>query len=163
MQVLLGDRTLTLPRVPAGEGAKYTDGADLFWSKGSDAILEAADVAHHGCRSKPSGAIWEEAKLRGVDFRAIGNEPGWYLEMQYGGQLLLVTDYGDRRLTAATPAPAVIASGASAYRSRTSTHDLVVTIQDAPCADDMSGESFPTRVLVQLNDEELRGCGRRLR
>jgi putative lipoprotein len=107
--------------------------------------------------------VWEEARLRGVDFRAAGNEPGWYLEMEYGGQLLLVTDYGERRLTAATPPPAIIGSGASAYHARSSAHDLVVTIQDAPCADDMSGEPFPARVLVQLDDRELRGCGRRLR
>ena len=154
--------TLTLPRIPAGDGVKYTDGSDLFWTKGNEALLEADDHAHHGCRSKPSGAVWEEARLRGVDFRAAGNEPGWYLEMEYGGQLLLVTDYGGRRLTAATPAPSIIAAGASAYRSRISAHELVVTIQDAPCADDMSGEAFPARVLVQLDDQELRGCGRRL-
>jgi len=30
-------------------------------------------------------AICVDAKLRGVDFRAVGNEPGWNLEISAGG------------------------------------------------------------------------------
>lgn len=163
VQVLLGDRTVTLPQVPAGDGVKFTDGANLFWTKGQVSLLEVDDKAHHGCRSRPAGAVWEEARLRGVDFRAVGNEPGWYLELRHGGQMLLVTDYGERRLTAPTPAPQVVATGgASMYRTQVDDHDLVVTIQEAPCTDDMNGEAYPSRVQVLLGAQELRGCGRAL-
>ena len=40
------------------------------------------------------GGVWHEAKLRGVLFRAIGQEPGWLLEITDGSEILLVTGYG---------------------------------------------------------------------
>ncbi len=39
-------------------------------------------------------SVWHRAKLRGVAFRAIGQEPGWLLEITNGTEILLVTDYG---------------------------------------------------------------------
>jgi len=40
------------------------------------------------------GGVWQQAKLRGVSFRAIGQEPGWLLEITDSSEILLVTDYG---------------------------------------------------------------------
>jgi len=34
--------------------------------------------------------IWVDAKLRGVYFRAVGNEPGWNLEISAGGAMVQV-------------------------------------------------------------------------
>ena len=41
--------------------------------------------------------VWHAAKLRGVAFRAIGQEPGWLLEITNGEEILLVTDYGKNK------------------------------------------------------------------
>jgi len=41
--------------------------------------------------------VWHKAKLRGVSFRAIGQEPGWLLEITTGTEILLVIDYGETR------------------------------------------------------------------
>ena len=41
--------------------------------------------------------VWHAAKLRGVAFRAIGQEPGWLLEITNGEEILLVTDYGSNQ------------------------------------------------------------------
>src|SRR5688500_19395613 len=46
---------------------------------------------------------WREAAERGIDFRAIGQEPGWYLEVDDGRSMRLVYDYGERNVI--TPAP----------------------------------------------------------
>ena len=43
------------------------------------------------------GGVWHQAKLRGVSFRAIGQEPGWLLEITDGSEILLVTDYGQTK------------------------------------------------------------------
>ena len=37
-------------------------------------------------------AIWAQAKLDGVDFRATGNEPGWKLEITEGRQIRCIHD-----------------------------------------------------------------------
>jgi hypothetical protein len=38
--------------------------------------------------------VWHAAKLRGVAFRAIGQEPGWLLEMTTGEKILGAGNWG---------------------------------------------------------------------
>ena len=68
-----------------------------------------AGLALHGCDPYPTtpavadeastNNVWQKAKLRGVSFRAIGQEPGWLLEITNGKEILLVTDYGQNRVS----------------------------------------------------------------
>jgi putative lipoprotein len=163
-QVFLPDRTLALPQVPSGSGSKYTDGSDTFWSHGKEALLEAGDRAWQGCRNNPARTPWEEARLRGVDFRALGNEPGWQLEIENGRRMVLVTDGGANQLSTAAPPPAVDAARRQwTYRAGADGREVEVVVQQAPCADAMSGEPFPYRVTVTLDGDSLTGCGRVLR
>lgn len=50
-------------------------------------MLEVGKKRHVHCKNNRAEAIWEDAKLRGVDFRAVGNEPGWHLELTAGERL----------------------------------------------------------------------------
>lgn len=109
---------------------------------------------HHGYR-----AIWERAKLDGADFRAVGNEPGWNLEIRAGNQLLLVTDYGKSRVELPLPEPTL---DPDARRTRWDAGELVLDVIGRPCRDTMSGEQFETQVLVTWEGQTLRGCGRAL-
>ena len=103
--------------------------------------------------------VWHAAKLRGVAFRAIGQEPGWLLEITNGEEILLVTDYGERRTSMPYVEPVV-------YQDERRTqyvideYDTVVEIRGETCNDSMSGEQFEVTVIVQEADRELRGCGR---
>lgn len=53
VQILLPARTLTLPRVISGSGARYTDGVTTFWSKGDTALFEMNGVSYKGCKADP--------------------------------------------------------------------------------------------------------------
>jgi uncharacterized membrane protein len=99
---------------------------------------------------------------RWQDFRAIGQEPGWLMEIE-GGQITLAMDYGERRVTAPAPEPETPRAGLVIYRVRTPEHAITITIEDRPCQDIMSGEAFPSAVTVVLDGREYRGCGRALR
>ena len=103
---------------------------------------------------------WAAARARGVDYRALGQEPGWYLEIDHGAALRLVYDYGERELNAAAPMPAT--SGTRTIYEIATPERLVVTIERRPCSDIMSGLPFPDTVTVTLAGRELRGCGQRL-
>lgn len=92
--LFLPGKTVRVPQVPSASGARYSDGRVVFWSKGEQALLEVGEVSHRGCRNDRARAVWEDAKLRGADFRAVGNEPGWFLEILYERRIVLVTDYG---------------------------------------------------------------------
>ena len=161
--LFLPGKTVSLPQVPAGSGAKYSDGKMVFWSKGGEALLEAIGDVRRNCRNNRSLAIWEHAKLNGVDFRAIGNEPGWHLEISRGRKLIFVSDYGQSRYEFATPEPESDAkTRTGTYRVRNSEHTIEVVIFGQPCRDTMRGDAFESTVTVTLDGRSYNGCGKAL-
>jgi len=159
---LLG-RTVPLPKVPSGSGAKYSNGQITLWSKGEEALMLFGERERYTCRNNRVRSVWEHAKFNGVSFRAVGNEPGWHLEIYMQERMVLVTDYGESSLEFAVPEPD------TDQRARTTTysiqdgeHDLTILIEGRPCQDTMSGEEFEAAVTVTLNGRTLSGCGRSL-
>jgi hypothetical protein len=97
---------------------------------------------------------------RDSDFRAVGQEPGWLLEIRHPREMRLITDYGAD--TTVAPLPAAVtdsATGARSYHASTGAHDLRVEIQPTACNDVMSGESYETTVTVTLDGRAHHGCG----
>ncbi len=105
--------------------------------------------------------VWHRAKLRGVAFRAIGQEPGWLLEITNGTEILLVTDYGQNRNSYPYVEPVV-------YQEERRTQyvlesdGVTVEIRGQRCSDIMSGEEFEVSVSIIMTDRRLEGCGRAL-
>lgn len=155
--------TVRLPRLPSASGSKYSDGSATLWTKGQQAFLEEGGKTHRGCRNDPRRAVWEHAKLNGADFRAVGNEPGWTLEILQQSKILLVTDYGTQRYEFELPEPTVDREAwITRYETRQRSHKLVILLRAQSCRDTMSDEIFETTAVVNLDGRELRGCGRAL-
>ena len=149
-------RARTLPRVVSGSGVRYSNGSDTFWNEGREATLELSGHTQT-CRERQEP--WQEAADRGVDFRAVGQEPGWFLEIDKDKQIRFVYDYAEHQVTAPVPAPTV--KGASTvYDAMVESHRLIVQIENASCTDAMSGEVFPQSVSVTLDSRTLLGCGK---
>ena len=102
---------------------------------------------------------WEEAKSRGIEFRAVGNEPGWFLEIDQEKWMRLLYAYGERTATTPVPMPTVDA-GVTRFQATGGGHALDVRISDGPCSDGMSDEQYPLSVSVTIDGTALRGCGR---
>jgi putative lipoprotein len=147
---------MTLPQVVSASGARYSDGASTFWNNGREATFEL-NGRKQTCRERREP--WQEAADRGVDFRAVGQEPGWFLEIDNDKQIRLVYDYAEHELI--TPVPVRTTKGKSTFYDTTvrSKH-LLIRIDEAPCTDVMSGEGFPRSVSVTIDARTLRGCGR---
>tara|TARA_R110002111_G_scaffold152520_1_gene219250 strand:- start:867 stop:1556 length:690 start_codon:yes stop_codon:yes gene_type:complete len=161
MAVWLPDRYTVLSQVRSASGTLYEEGDIAFWSKGDDAILTVVDQSYMNCQLQPRRVPWEDARRRGVDFRGVGNEPGWHVEIQAGRQILFVSGYGSERVLVIDPAvdkndTSRVFTGASGSR------ELQVEIVEQPCVDTMSGEQFPYRVAVTFNNTHYEGCGRDL-
>jgi uncharacterized membrane protein len=105
--------------------------------------------------------VWHAAKLRGVSFRAIGQEPAWLLEITDGEQILLVTGYGQKSTAYPYVEPKV---NQQQRRTVFSVKDqkLEVIIEGKGCSDIMSGERFDVSVFITLHGKQFRGCGRAL-
>jgi len=152
-----GTRRLTA--VPAERGARYADGAFELRIENELAQLGESGGPLQSCRNDPRRAVWERAKLDGADFRAVGNEPGWCLEILAGTRMVLLADYGATRLELPLPEPSV---DHAARRTRWDAGEIVLEVIGRPCRDSMSGESFETEVSVHWRGRTLRGCGRAL-
>jgi len=161
--LFLPDQTIDLPQVPAVSGMQYSDGNTTFWSDGDQARFETPGAASYNCRNNRALAIWEHAKLNGVDFRAVGNEPGWHLEITRGQKILFVSDYGQSRYEFDAPEPETIAARRTTiYHTGNVDHTLEVSITGQPCQDTMRGAHFESRVTVILDKQTYHGCGKAL-
>lgn len=105
--------------------------------------------------------VWHAAKLRGVSFRALGQEPPWTLEITDGEKILLTMGYEQK----STFYPYVIPTVNQQMRRTIflmKDQDLEIVIEGKVCADIMSGEKFDVTVYITLHGKELKGCGRAL-
>ena len=82
-------------------------------------ISESGDTTGEtSCQNDSQQAVWEHAKLNGADFRAVGNEPPWYLEIMQMSTIVLYYGYGRERSEVPLPVPQVDT------RARTTVWDL---------------------------------------
>lgn len=102
---------------------------------------------------------WVDACIRGVTYRAIGQEPGWELEIGPQRTMMLETDYGEQRHDAVLNSPDRDGRRL-AYTASADGVSVTITIEEEPCQDIMSGEAFPTSVSVTVDGRQLDGCGR---
>ena len=150
-----------LDRVVSASGEKYEKDGTVFWSHGYEAMLDTPSTSYRLCSNNRYKAVWEDAKLRGNDFRAIGNEPGWYLEIGEGGKKsFLVTDYGAEKYELHLPRPY------TSELSRTTRYKiqgfLDITIEGKSCTDTMTGHRYSSKVTVHIDGKQYRGCGKAL-
>jgi uncharacterized membrane protein len=103
---------------------------------------------------------WDGARAAGVDFRAIGQEPGWMIDIYTQDRIVALMDYGQMLMEFPRSEPSTPAEGAMLYETQGGGHTLSVTIRRAPCEDAMSGEAYPSTVEVVIDGRTLNGCGR---
>ena len=162
--LFLPDRTLALKLQQSSAGPIYSNAGVTLASTGEKrARLTVNGRLKRDCLLDRRQSVWESAKLNGVDFRAVGNEPGWYLEIRNSRCIKLVSNYGADTYRFAAPQPVVDQqTGTAFYRMQSNGHELTVTLRARPCRDSMSGESFETVVELRLDGKVLQGCGRAL-
>jgi putative lipoprotein len=164
LALVLPERSLLLPQVEAASGARYSDGQVSFWGKGIESGILTAEGKDIECELDRQRTPWVDARARGATFRAVGQEPGWNLEI-HPDRIVMVYQYGNRRVV--VPNVGLIENADSPdperrWQATTEAHELQVTVEDRGCTDVMSGETFPARVKVKLDGRDYAGCGQDL-
>ncbi len=155
--VFLPQKTVALDPAPAGRFAG--DGVELAWN-GDRATLVTADGEVRECRNDPERAAWEAAKLRGVDFRAVGGPPPWTVEI--GARIELVTEDGTLYAFPLPPPETDRKRRTTRYQATGGGHTLVLELRGEPCEDPATGDRFEVRVTAILDGRKRVGCGRAL-
>jgi heat shock protein HslJ/membrane-bound inhibitor of C-type lysozyme len=142
------DRVALAPVVSAS-GARYealADSTTWLWNKGAATMLSLRGVVWPDCRS-----------VAAPPFRALGQEPGWLLNID-GASARLTLGMGSEVVTAALTEPRVTRSTRS-YSAEGSAGPMTVVVTDRPCADSMSGMPHPATVQVAVRGQVFKGCG----
>lgn len=120
----------------------------------------APPEAPAGAQSVPASP-WDAAAARGVGFRAVGNEPGWFMEIDRGANptLRATLDYGERIIEVANAQ--VLHGDPPGYEGTTADGTrVVVQVRRETCSDGMSDRSYEASVTLQAGETTYRGCGR---
>lgn len=162
VRLFLPDTTALLHPARSASGARYTNQDLVYWSTGSKAMLETSSRSFKECSSLPQEKAWEAARLRGVYFRALGQEPGWTLEIKKKGELTYLGRYGQDTLSIPAPEPQK-QNGKTLYEvTSDTTPTLKVEITEERCTGAMSGFQHPYEVAITVGEESYQGCGRYL-
>lgn len=154
---------LELPGISAASGARYADEAgNQFWSRGQDeATLTLTGQERRECVRSDRPSPWDVAADNGVSFRAVGQEPGWLVELQRSdtddgaASLTAHLDYGQRLLEVSD-----LESEADSWRGTAADGTSVeLTVQERDCADAMSGERFRASATLVVGGQQYEGCG----
>lgn len=147
-----------LSQVRSASGVRYQDGDTLFWMKEEQAMLSYEGTFYRQCLRQPEKEARDPSEFRPVDFRAVGNEPPWLLEVVSGHNLNLITDYGQKRLQLEEPVLTQQGDKRS-YRVQDEANRVAVTISHKACQDSMADKVWPETVSVWWNGRHLTGCG----
>ncbi len=163
VDVRYGTETATLPLVTSASGERYSADGVTFWNRGDEGLLETSRISYAECESRHAPDPWVESGLLGYDFRAIGQEPGWLLEIDNEKGMRVLTDYGETEIhIGETPDRIAESSTSWSYTVRGGPAELRVVIADTTCQDLMSGEEFPSSVTLTVDGRDLAGCGQSL-
>lgn len=157
--VFLPNETLQLPAMKHSGVETYRNDHFELQIKAQLAQLVEAGKPGQSCINNRKAAVWEHAKLNGVDFRAVGNEPGWVLEIQQGSKIVLWADYNTVTIKQTLPKPVTDQANQT---TRWDTGSLKLVVTYAKCRDSMSGDEFESVVTVYWDNRVLQGCGRAL-
>jgi putative lipoprotein len=151
-------RSTSLPLAMSGSGARYADEkGNEFWTKGASGTL-TLDGQKHECTQTQAASPWDAAKARDVAFRAVGNEPGWLVEVGKGATppLHAELDFGSRRLDIAQVQRNAKGNG---WNGKTANGSLVeLTVERTSCQDD-SGATFDATAQLRAGGKTYTGCG----
>ncbi|WP_135212435.1 hypothetical protein [Vitreimonas flagellata] len=122
-----------------------------------EAEVAAANSVQEALAQMPPA---DSARAAGVDFRGVGQEPGWIVDIYQRDRIRVLLDYGETLLDFPLPTPTYPAESATQYATQAEGRALTITIRRAPCEDVMSGEPYPSTVELVIDDRTLNGCGK---
>lgn len=158
----ISGRKLHLPTAasPPAEG-HIDDEGNTFVLRGGAATLTLRGEDARECTVTGQPSPWYDAAARGVAFRAVGSEPGWFVELGPGDSptLRATLDYGER--TIEVPDMQLRPDGGQPGFLGTAADGstVVLSVRREACADGMSGEKFAARARLLVGANRYEGCG----
>ncbi|MFW6001518.1 MAG: hypothetical protein ACOCQE_04015 [Halanaerobium sp.] len=106
---------------------------------------------------------WAEAREDGIVFRAVGNEPGWLIEVNKNDSIKFVNYYGDMEIKVPVDDVWLGPDGEDRiYYIENEVIPFQLIIMKKKYKDSMSGEVFPYQARVIFPEKSYTGGGKML-
>jgi len=158
--LFLPSKTVQVNKVESSSDVVYSSKKISYMHKGSKSTL-TVDKKVYNCSNDAIAATFEKAKLSGVAFRAIGNEPGWILEMTLDKEVVLLTSLGTVR-TNFTVVEKFSDGYSMEYKMKSTHNTLFVRIEKRACKDTMVDRTYESMVYINFDGVNMQGCGKAL-
>jgi putative lipoprotein len=152
-----GERSIVLPLVDSNP-VRYANETTTLTGL-QEYVRIDGPLGHLVCRSAPAEVPWAEARLRGIDFRAVGDDPDWTLDIDEGVRIEFVANHGATRLVG-VPGPTQTSARRMTVTAASGGHALQVAIERRPCTN--SAGTTTQSTTVTLDGRTYAGCGRAL-
>ena len=151
--------SIFMKAVASETGARYEVPGRSLTIDGDSAVLNDTRRGERACREQREKSIIEDARYRGVTYRAMGNEPGWVFEVGKD-MIVFVSDYG-KKTDIFKPAKAKVdrKTGVHRYDTANKSQQLKALLNDYLCDDSMSGDKFPSTAEITVDETAYKGCG----
>jgi hypothetical protein len=159
VEVTTANRKVMLTETAQPSPARFSDGSATMSDLGELVRFEEPGAVYW-CRIEPAEVPWQEARLRGIDFRAAG-DPAWSLEIDNGVATEFAAGEGSARVV--TKFPAVALGGKDSRMTMTATsgaHTLALVAERRICHH--AGSTMTLSVTVTVDGRAYTGCGRML-
>jgi hypothetical protein len=160
VEVATSTRRATLAETAQPSPVRYSDGT-LTLSGLEELVRFEEPGSVHWCRSMPAEVPWQEARLRGIDFRAGGDDPAWSLEVDSGSAVAFAAGLDAARTV--TKFPPVEFTGDDkrmTLTTKTGAQVLTAVAEQRTCY--LAGSTNTLSVTATLDGKTYSGCGRRL-
>ena len=161
VEVTTPARSASLPRNERSESTgQYSNGTVSLSGLGERIRLDEPGISYW-CQSLPAEVPWQDARFRGIDFRAAGSNPEWTLEVNSGVAVEFATGQGASRiLTKFPPAEFTAGEKGTVLATKSGSHSLTAISQKGLC--EHAGSTMTLTVSVTLDGKTFSGCGRSL-
>ena len=158
--LFLPSKTVQINKVESSSDVVYLSKQISYLYEGSKSTL-TVDKKVYNCSNDAIAATFEKAKLSGVAFRAIGNEPGWILEMISDKEVVFLTSLGTVK-TAFTVVEKFSDGYSMEYKMKSTYNTLFVRIENRECKDTMVDRTYESMVYINFDGVNMQGCGKAL-
>jgi len=155
--LILPERDVWMKAVGSGQRARYAAGAEQFRLQGPEqARLNLNGQAQVDCERTALRSPWAVAQDAGAALRLVGHEPSWVAVLGAGRTPTLQVD----RLGLPGWTVARMHGDGARWQGHTPDGQVVLQVEQQPCADAAVGTVFPLRATLRLPGQTLQGCGR---
>ncbi len=161
----LPEEVMVLSQIRSASGVRYQDGDTLFWMKQDQAMLSYQGTFYRQCLRNTEREARDPIERRPVDFRAVGQQPTWLMEVVSGHNLNLITEYGQKRVQIFEPEMKQ-ESGKIIFRGKDDKNRVSASVRQSQCQLKALEENVATppkiwsqKVSVWWNGQHYEGCG----